>query len=272
MTTFLRDWTENVTMKQVIDPASFWAIYFLYPCEDKYILSLISSDKIKARHFHSAKRFIDDLCVINHGGKCERSICETYPKELELMQENQCEHAIFSNLDTTIKEKTLIEKLFDKKDFFPISIVRKAHIESNISQSIFCSVIKGEFLRIACSTLRGFIRRAKELLEQMKPKGSKRSNTGTSIRKVILAHPKNFQNFSISCKDLLNFFSEDKLSEFSLSVCIYSCFYKSYLSIKLCVWVCVCIFICLYISLIFNLIKKYTKNQAEVVVAKGWSK
>ena len=184
------------------------------------------------------------------------------------MQENQCDHAIFSNLDTTINEETLIEKLFDKKDFFPFSIVRIPYLESNISQSIFCSVIKGEILRIACLTLRGFIRRAKELLEQMKPKGSRLINTGTSIRKVILAHPKNFQKFSISCKDLLNFFSVDKLSEFSLSVCIYSCFYKSYLSIKLCVWVCVhvcvwvcvCIFICLYIPLIINLIKKYTKN------------
>ena len=44
--------------------------------------SLISSDKIKIRHFHSTKRFIDDLCVINDGGEFERSICVIYPKDI----------------------------------------------------------------------------------------------------------------------------------------------------------------------------------------------
>ena len=39
------------------DPAPFWANLFLYLCE-AYRSSLISSDKIKARYFHSTKRFI----------------------------------------------------------------------------------------------------------------------------------------------------------------------------------------------------------------------
>ena len=45
--------------------------------------SRISSDKIKARHFHSTKCFVDDLCAINHGGEFQRSICELCQKELE---------------------------------------------------------------------------------------------------------------------------------------------------------------------------------------------
>ena len=80
----------NLTMKQAfgipmgIDPASFWANLFLYFDEEKYMSSLIFSDKIKARHFHLTKRFIDDLCAINDGREFERSICDIFPKELKL--------------------------------------------------------------------------------------------------------------------------------------------------------------------------------------------
>ena len=35
--------------------------------------------------------------------------------------------------------------------------------------------------------------------------------TDNSLRKIILAHPESFQHFSISCQELLNTFSEDKL-------------------------------------------------------------
>ena len=65
------------------------------------------------------------------------------------------------------------------------------HIESNISQNIFYSVIKGEILRIACSALclREFIRKTKELLEHMKQHSSKCGTTGTSLRKIKLTHP-----------------------------------------------------------------------------------
>ena len=38
--------------------------------------SLISSDKINARHFHPTKRFIDYLSAINNGGEFGRSICD----------------------------------------------------------------------------------------------------------------------------------------------------------------------------------------------------
>ena len=76
----------SVTMKQAtlgkIDSASFWANLFLYFYEEQYMSSLISSDKIKTRHFHSTKRFIDDLCVINDGGEFEKSIYVIYPKDI----------------------------------------------------------------------------------------------------------------------------------------------------------------------------------------------
>ena len=96
-------------------------------------------------------------------------------------------------------------------------------------------MIKGEFLRTARSVLsiRDFIPKTKELLECMKQQSSKRTTTGTSLRKITLAHLENFQHFSISCQDLLNIFSEDTLSHFSLCVYIYLCEYKQYVYINI---------------------------------------
>ena len=61
------------------------------------------------------------------------------------------------------------------------------HIETNIPQNIFCSAIKGEFLRIARSTLylRDFKHKAKELLELTKQQGSKRGLTNMSVYKTV---------------------------------------------------------------------------------------
>ena len=72
------------------------------------ISSLISSDKIKARHFYLTKRFIDDLCAVNDGGGLGKSICEIYPQECELKVEHPGDHATFFNFHITIREGTFI--------------------------------------------------------------------------------------------------------------------------------------------------------------------
>ena len=64
----------NIVMRQKvgipmgIDPAPFWANLFLYTYEYNYIKELIKTDRVKAKHFHSTFRFIDDLCILNDGG------------------------------------------------------------------------------------------------------------------------------------------------------------------------------------------------------------
>ena len=77
-----------------IDPAPFWAKLFLYFYEE-HMPSLISSDKINARYFHSTKRFNNDICTINHGVEFGRSLCEIYPKKLEHKAKHQGHYAIF---------------------------------------------------------------------------------------------------------------------------------------------------------------------------------
>ena len=115
---------EAISIPLGIDPAPFWANLFLHSCEEEYMSSLISSDKIKTRHFHSTECFIDDLCAISDGGEFVRSICEVYPKKLELKVENHSDHATFLNLDITIQEGAFVYKLFNKRDSFPIGIAR----------------------------------------------------------------------------------------------------------------------------------------------------
>ena len=189
-----------------IDPAPFWANLFLYFYEEEYMKSLISSDKVKARHFHCTKRFIDDLCAINDGGEFGKACLEIYPKELELKVEHQGTHACFLNLDISVLDNMFVYKLYDKRDSFPFSIVRMPHIDSNIPQNIFYSSIKGEFLRIARSTLLvdDLIPKAKELLKRMELQGSRSITTKRSLRKIILSHKEDFQHFHIQCDRLIN--------------------------------------------------------------------
>ena len=44
---------------------------------------LVAASENQGKTFPT-KRFIDDLCTTNDGGKFGRSICDIYPKELEL--------------------------------------------------------------------------------------------------------------------------------------------------------------------------------------------
>ena len=117
-------------------------------------ISLISSDKIKTRPFHSTKRFIDGLWDINGGGEFGKFVCNIYLKELELKVEHLEDYATFLNLDTTIREVILIYKLFDKRDFFLFSIVRMPQIESNIPRNFFVRNQKWVFKNCLFNSIR----------------------------------------------------------------------------------------------------------------------
>ena len=98
-----------------------------------------------------------------------------------------------------------IYKLYDKRDDFPFSIVRMPQISSNIPQSIFYSAFVGEFLRIARSTLRltDFVPKAKELIDRMMKQGADFRVSHRFLRKIIVAHLENFNQFLLSPEDLL---------------------------------------------------------------------
>ena len=115
-----------------IDPAPFWANLFLYTYENEYMSELISNDKVKARHFHATKRFIDDLGTLNDGGVFSDVYKDIYPPELQLKVEHSGKHATFLNLDITVKDGVFIYKLLDQHDAFLFFIAPMPYIDSSI--------------------------------------------------------------------------------------------------------------------------------------------
>ena len=201
----------NIVMYQVIgipmgiDPAPFWANLFLYQYEHRYLSQLIEEDKVKARHFHSTKRFIDDLCAINDGNLFQSVHEQIYPAELELKIEHFGTHASFLNLDISIKDGIFIYKLFDKRDAFPFSIVRMPHKDSNMPESIFYSSFVGELLRIARSTLLFVDLKSKTdiFIQRMRSQGADLKKLEISLRRVINRHYADFSRFQFSLDSLV---------------------------------------------------------------------
>ena len=167
---------------------------------------LIATDKVKARHFHSTKRFIDDLCALNDGGEFGRVHKDIYPSELELKEEHSGVHADFLSLDITIKDDIFVYKLFDKRDAFPFYIVRMPYSSSNIPETVFYSAMVGEFLRIAHSTLlyEDFLPKATELVRRLNNQGAKRHLSSRNLRKILHRHPEEFSRFNLTPDQINN--------------------------------------------------------------------
>ena len=160
-----------------IDPAPFRTNLFLHTYENQSMTKLISNNKTKARHLHSTKRFTDDLCAINDGGKFGCTNSEIYSKEIELKPENQGTN-VSLNLDINRVDGKFAYKLFDKKDSFPFFIVRRPYTNSNIPNNIIYSLFVAEALRIARSALyfSNFLPKFLELVSRILRQGSKVEN------------------------------------------------------------------------------------------------
>ena len=148
---------QSIGIPMGIEPAHFWANLYLYYYESKFITTLMSEDKIRARKFVNANRFIDDECNLNDSGEFSKSFSDIYPEELQLKCEHQGTHATFLDLDISVVENNFVYKLFDKRDDFPFTIVRMPDLSGNIPSYIFYGSIMSEFLRIARCTLFSYL-------------------------------------------------------------------------------------------------------------------
>ena len=88
-----------------IDPGPFLANLFLYTYENEYMSELIWNDKIKPRHFHANKHFIDDLGTLNDEGAFNDLYKDIYPPKLQMKVEHSGTHATFLNLDITVNKR-----------------------------------------------------------------------------------------------------------------------------------------------------------------------
>ncbi len=189
-----------------IDPAPFWANLYLYYYESKFITTLMSEDKFRARKFVNANRLIDDECNLNDSGEFSKSFSDIYPEELQLKCEHQGTHATFLDLDISVVENNFVYKLFDKRDDFPFTIVRMPDLSGNIPSYIFYGSIMSEFLRIARCTLllSDFIPRASVLYKRMMKQGGSKNMVLRQIRKAISRHPEPFQKYNSPPNRIIN--------------------------------------------------------------------
>ena len=196
---------QSIGIPMGIDPAPFWANLYLYFYEDKFIVHLISVDKMRARKFLNAMRFIDDECNLNDNKEFSKSFVEIYPPELQLKCEHEGNHATFLDLDISIFDNTFIYKLFDKRDDFPFTIVRMPDLNGNIPSNMFYGSIMSEFLRIARCTLllSDFIPRARKLYERMINQGGSANRVLRQINKGMSRYPLPFQKYNTSFSNII---------------------------------------------------------------------
>ena len=202
----------NLVLRQVIgipmgiDPAPFWANLYLYWYEEKHVSSLMKTDKVHARRYKYATRFIDDQCNLNDSSQF-KSACETiYPPELQVKCEHEGQHATFLDLDITIQNGLFVYKLFDKRDNFPFSIVRMPDLSGNIPDHVFYGSVMSEFLRIARATLfyHDFLPKARDLFRRMVNQNGDKYKLLLQLKKAIINHNQTFSSFQQSTLDILN--------------------------------------------------------------------
>ena len=189
---------QSIGIPMGIDPAPFWANLYLYDYESKFVTNLISVDKIRARKFVNASRFIDDECNLNDSGEFSKSYSDIYPAELHLKCEHQGTHATFLDLDISVVDSTFVYKLFDKRDDFPFAIVRMPDLSGNIPSHVFYGSIMSEFLRIARCTvlLSDFVPKASALYKRMMKQGGSQNMVLKQIRKAVIRHPEPFKKYT----------------------------------------------------------------------------
>ena len=196
---------QSIGIPMGIDPAPFWANLYLYFYEDKFIVQLISAEKMRARQFLNAIRFIDDECNLNDNKEFSKSFTQIYPPELQLKCEHEGNHATFLDLDISIVDGTFVYKLFDKRDDFPFTIVRMPDLNGNIPSNMFYGSTMSEFLRIARCTLllSDFIPRARKLYKRMVNQGGSANKVLRQIRKAMSRHSLPFQKYDTSPNEII---------------------------------------------------------------------
>ena len=190
----------------VIDPVPFWENLHLYAHECQYITTLMKADKMKARKFKYATRFIDDECNLNDDGEFGKSFHLIYPNDLELKCEHHGSHATFLDLEITVVDGIFVYKLFDKRDNFPFFIFRMPDLRGNIPSHIFYGSVMSEFLRISRATLHyaDFLPNAISLYRRMINQGGSKDKILSQISKAVNRHPISFVRYSKRSTEIIN--------------------------------------------------------------------
>ena len=118
---------QKIDIPMRIDPAPFWANFFLYTYENQYMSELISNDKVEACYFHAI--FYWWSWYLKWWGYIQWCLQRHLSPWITIESWTLGTHATFLNLDITVKDGVSIYKLFDKRDVFPFFIVRMPYID-----------------------------------------------------------------------------------------------------------------------------------------------
>ena len=187
------------------DPAPFFANFFLYHYESKWITDLKKKDPWKARKFRNINRYIDDLITPNDDNEFSKSFLQIYPPELKLNKENSSDDAAtFLDMDIKIIDNKFVTKLYDKRDSYVFEIVRLPHKCSNIPSKMFYNTIGAETLRICRATTdyASFKLSTHCLLERMVKQGACFNNIKSILDKTIQQHWQVFSKYNKNMSDL----------------------------------------------------------------------
>ena len=100
-----------------------------------------------ARRFNKTFRYIDDLLRLNNS-QFEKSIPNIYPKELEFKKTTESpKHFSYLDLNITISGLRFTTDLWDKREAFKFRIVNFPHMDSNIRNVKYKSLVQAFCMR-----------------------------------------------------------------------------------------------------------------------------
>ena len=124
--------------------------------------------------------------------------------------ELKCEHlgknVTFLELEIIFRDDIFVYKLYDKRDAFPLSIVRMPNLSSNIPSNTFYGAVFSELLRIVRATLLfdDFMPRACQLYHRMFLQGETKAKLNLQMRKTIRQHPEAFEKYNTTPEDVVS--------------------------------------------------------------------
>ena len=132
---------------------------------------------------------------------------DIYPKELKLNKANQTDtKCSFLDLDLTIENKSVISKIYDKREDFDFDIVNFPHLDGDVPKSTSYGVYISQLVRFSrcCSRIEDFNFRNKLLTAKLLKQGYRYKNLCRSFSKFYRKYSDLMSKYQCSLKYLIH--------------------------------------------------------------------
>ena len=125
-------------------PAPFFANLFLYNYKSKWIKKIKTTDTRRARRFANTFRFIDDLRTVTDGTNLKEVSRKFILQNWSLRRKIILTQKFLFKV-SVLRNDRLSISLYDKRDYFPFSIIGMPYLCSNIPCKIFYTTLEQKF-------------------------------------------------------------------------------------------------------------------------------